>query len=595
MSLPIEEYALIGDCQTGALVGRHGSIDWLCFPTFSSDACFAALLGNTDNGHWLLAPAGEIRKTTRRYRGDTLILETEFETDTGRVALIDFMPPRQVRPDLVRIVEGRGGTVAMQMQLVIRFGYGQIVPWVRRDDGGIVAVAGPNALRLDSAMPTHGEDLHTCAQFEVRAGERFPFTLTWFRSHQPIPGHLDAFEALTETESWWKMWTDQCTYQGEYRDAVLRSLITLKALTFQPTGGVIAALTTSLPEALGGVRNWDYRYCWLRDATFTLYALLESGFQAEAEAWRDWLVRAVAGDPAQIQPLYGLAGERRLTEYEIPWLAGYENSRPVRIGNTASEQMQLDVYGEVLDVLHSTRTHGSHPHDYAWRVERALLKHLAEIWTEPDEGIWEIRAERRHFTHSKVMCWVAFDRAIKDAEQFGFEGPVDQWRKLRDQIHQQVCAQGFDPQLNSFVQTYGSHDLDASLLMLPLVGFLPPTDPRIRGTIDAVQEHLVYDGFVHRYDSRSEVDGLPPGEGVFLLCSFWLADNLELIGREAEARDLFERLLGLRNDVGLLSEECDPRTGRLLGNFPQAFSHVALVNTAANLSRPPGPSDKRSR
>jgi GH15 family glucan-1,4-alpha-glucosidase len=593
MAAQIEDYALIGDCETAALVSRDGSIDWLCFPRFDSPACFAALLGTAENGRWHITPAGCIRTLRRRYRAGTLILETDFVTDTGEVRLIDCMPPRTTAADVVRLVQGQRGHVAMRMALSIRFDYGAIVPWVRHTNRGLWAIAGPDALSLRTDVETHGENFQTVAEFTVAAGEQVPFTLSWYPSHQPEPPEKDAAESIAETEAWWRAWSDRCTYDGAWRDAVLRSFITLKALTYAPTGGIVAAATTSLPEQLGGVRNWDYRYCWLRDATFTLYALMSGGYRAEAREWREWLVRAVAGKPEEIQIMYGLAGERRLTEQALPWLPGYAGSAPVRIGNAACTQHQLDVYGEVMDTLYVAREVGLEPSENAWRVQRAMMAFLETDWQRPDEGIWEVRGPRRHFTHSKVMAWVAADRAVKAIEHFQMDGPLDRWRQLRQSIHDQVCREGFDPALNSFVQYYGSKHLDASLLMLPLVGFLPATDPRMRGTVEAIEQRLVRDGFVDRYPTLTEVDGLPPGEGAFLVCTFWLADNLVLQGRYREARAIFERLLGLCNDVGLLSEEYDPDTGRLVGNFPQAFSHVGLINTARNLSRHGGPAEAR--
>jgi GH15 family glucan-1,4-alpha-glucosidase len=589
----IEDYALIGDCYTAALVGRDGSIDWLCLPRFDSGACFAALLGTPDNGRWLLAPAGEVRAVRRRYRDGTLVLETEYETDEGAVTVIDCMPVRVQAPDLVRVVEGKRGQVRMRMELVIRFDYGSIVPWVQRIDGGISAIAGPDRLLLITPVPLHSAGFTTGADFTVSAGQREAFTLIWHPSHEEMPAPIDPWWAILGTEQWWREWSGRCTYRGPWRDAVERSLITLKALTYAPTGGIVAAATTSLPEQLGGVRNWDYRYCWLRDATFTLFALLNSGHFEEARAWRGWLLRAVAGRPAETQIMYGLAGEHRLPEIELAWLPGYEGSRPVRIGNAASRQFQLDVYGEVIDALYHARLLGLEALPDAWANARSLLDFVESAWQRPDEGIWEVRGPRRHFTHSKIMAWVALDRAVKAIERWGLEGPADRWARARDAIHDQVCRQGFNADLGSFVQSYGSRELDASLLMIPLVGFLPPNDPRVRGTVSAIERGLMRDGFVSRYVSHDSVDGLPPGEGAFLPCTFWLADNLHLMGREAEARKLFERLLGLCNDVGLLSEEYDTRTGRLIGNFPQAFSHVGLVNTALNLSPAPGPADTR--
>lgn len=589
----IEDYALIGDCQTAALVARDSSIDWLCFPRFDAGACFAALLGTPEHGRWLLNPAGEVRTLRRRYREGTLILETEYETDAGAVTLIDFMPPRTVVPDLVRIVQGRRGQVPMRLELIIRFDYGGIVPWVRHIARGIRATAGPDTLYCRTDVELQGENLHTVADFTVSAGQRIAFTLTWSPTHRPEPEEKDPEQSLRDTQDWWREWSDRCTYQGEWQEAVLRSLITLKALTYTPTGGVIAAVTTSLPEQLGGVRNWDYRYCWLRDTTFTLYALMAGGYIEEARAWREWLINAVAGKPSEIQIMYGLAGERRLTEWELDWLPGYEGASPVRIGNAAYHQHQLDVYGEVMDALHLARRLGLPPDENAWRVQRALLDFLETDWERPDEGIWEVRGPQRHFTHSKVMAWVAMDRAVKAVENFGLEGPVETWRRLRQGIHDQICREGFDPELNAFVQYYGSKELDASLLMLPLVGFLSATDPRMWGTVEAIQRRLMRDGFVDRYPTFPEVDGLPRGEGAFLICTFWLADNLALQGRYAEAREIFERLLNLRNEVGLLSEEYDPNAKRLVGNFPQAFSHVGLINTARNLTRAGGPAEDR--
>ena len=579
----IEDYAVIGDFQTMALVGRDGSIDWLCLPRFDSGACFSALLGTERHGRWLLAPAGEVRKVRRSYRGDTLVLETEFETEHGTASVVDCMPPRTHYPDLVRMVVGKRGEVPMRMELIARFDYGETVPWVRRMDGEIRAIAGPNSFRLRTPVEMRGENFTTVAEFRVKEGQRVPFVMTGYPSHEKAPHRLDAEEAIERTEDWWHEWAERCTYRGEWRDAVVRSLITLKGLTYEPTGGVVAAATTSLPEKLGGVRNWDYRFCWLRDTTFTLYALLNAGYEEEAKLWREWLLRAVAGDPSQLQIMYGLGGERRLNEMELDWLPGYEGSKPVRIGNAAHQQFQLDVFGELMDALHVARRVGLKPDENAWHVQRALLDYLESKWHEPDEGIWEIRGKRQHFTHSKVMAWVAMDRAVKAVEHFGLEGPVERWRKLANQIHDEVCRKGFDDEIGSFVQYYGSKDLDASLLMLPLVGFLPATDRRIRGTVEAIEKHLMEDGFVRRYSGNADIDGLPPGEGAFLLCTFWLVDNLALLGREKDARRLFERLLDLRNDVGLLSEEYDARDKRLLGNFPQAFSHVALVNSAYNL------------
>lgn len=594
MALPIEDYAMIGDCQTAALVGKDGSIDWLCLPRFDSGACFAALLGTSENGRWKLAPTGKVRASRRTYQGDTLVLETEFETEQGLVAVIDFMPIRSNLPDLVRIVEGRRGQVPMRMELTIRQDYGSIVPWVRRTKEGIRSTAGPDALQLRTPVPLRGENLETVADFTVSRGQRIPFTLTWHPSQEHDCRAIDPENALTETLSWWQEWASHCSYHGEWRGPVIRSLLTLKALTYRPTGGIVAAATTSLPEKIGGVRNWDYRFCWLRDATFTLLSFLEAGYTEEANAWRRWLLRAVAGDPTKTQIMYGLAGERRLTELEIPWLAGYEGSRPVRIGNAAHGQFQLDVYGEVSDAMYQARKAGLKVIEPDWNLEKALASFVEGAWEEPDEGIWEVRGPRQHFTHSKVMAWVALDRAIKSAEQFDLPGPLDRWRGVRQAIHDRVCRDGFDTQLNSFVQAFGSKLLDASLLIIPLVGFLPATDTRVTGTVAAIEQQLLRDGFVKRYDSSATKDGLPAGEGAFLPCTFWLADNYALMGQHDKARTLFEHLLPLCNDVGLLAEEYDHKAKRLVGNFPQAFSHVGLINTALNLSRPAsGPTDHR--
>lgn len=589
--LPIEDYALIGNCETAALVGRDGSIDWLCLPRFDSPACFAALLGATDHGRWRLAPAGDVRRARRSYRGDTLVLETEFETETGVAAVVDCMPLRM--SEVVRVVEGRQGRVAMGMELIIRFDYGSLVPWVRRTADGLAAVGGSNGVQLLTPVSLRNEGFRSFADFTVAAGEQVPFRLTWYPSNQPAPASRDAAQSVKETESWWRQWSGRCTYEGEWRDAVVRSLLTLKALTYAATGGIVAAVTTSLPELLGGTRNWDYRYCWLRDATFTLYALVIGGYLDEASAWRDWLVRTVAGQPAQAQILYGVAGERLLPEWTLPWLPGHQGSTPVRVGNAATTQFQLDVYGEVLDSLHVARRAGLGPDDNAWRVERAFADFIMHTWREPDEGIWEVRGGRRHFTHSKVMAWIALDRAVRAVERFRLEGPVERWRSEREAIHADVCRHGFDPELGVFVQSYGSKELDASLLLMPLVGFLPAGDARMRATVRAITERLTVDGFVLRYRTHSAVDGLPPGEGTFLPCTLWLADNLAVEGRLDEARELFERVLAIRNDVGLLAEEYDPRARRFLGNFPQALSHVGLINTARNLIRAGGPAEHR--
>ena len=595
----IENYGLIGDLQTAALVSVSGSIDWLCFPRFDSGACFAALLGDDEHGRWTLAPAGEAGpwRAQRRYLPETLILETVWNTHEGTVRVLDFMPPRGVDPDVVRIVEGLRGRVPMRSELILRFDYGSIVPWVRRVDGGArVAVAGPDAVWFQSPVEAHGENMRTISDFVVEQGQRLPFVLTWFPSHHELPAPIDPEQALGDTEAFWRDWCDRCGYEGDWHDEVHRSLIVLKALTYAPTGGIVAAPTTSLPEHVGGVRNWDYRYCWLRDATLTLLALVNADYVEEATSWRDWLVRAVAGDPADLQIMYGVAGERRLTELELEWLPGYDGSRPVRVGNRASEQLQLDVYGEILDALYQARGQGMETTETSWAVQRKLLEYLEQAWREPDQGIWEVRGPRRHFTHSKVMAWVAFDRAVRSVEGQGLSGPVDRWRRLRDEIHEEVCRKGFDPQLGAFTQFYGSKRLDAALLLIPLVGFLPADDERVRGTVDAIQRELLRDGFLERYPADAEtaaVDGLPPGEGVFLPCSFWLVDCLELLGRHDEAHALFERLLGLRNDLGLISEEYDPEAGRLLGNFPQALTHLALVISAFNLAKAHPPAEQR--
>jgi len=583
----IEDYGLIGDLQTAALVSRHGCIDWLCFPRFDSGACFAALLGDEENGRWSLQPASGITSTERRYRGDTLVLETELACDEGVVRLIDFMPPRGEAPDVVRIVEGVEGTVPMKMRLSIRFDYGSIVPWVRRRDEGVHAVAGPDALFLATPVDLVGRNLHTEADFDVAPGDRVPFVLTWYPSNRPSPERVDAEQALVDTESFWREWVTDCVHVGRFREPLVRSLVTLKALTYAPTGGIVAAATTSLPEALGGVRNWDYRYCWLRDATLTLLALVRAGYEDEARAWRDWLLRAIAGRPGEVQIMYGIAGERRLTELELEWLDGYEGSRPVRIGNAASGQLQLDVYGEVADALYHARQAGIGASPDAWALNKKLLEWLEDGWRQPDEGIWEVRGPRRHFVHSKVMAWVAFDRAVRSVEEYEREGPVDRWRQLRDEIHGDVCREGFSEKLGAFTQSYGMDRLDASLLMIPLVGFLPADDERVVGTVAAIERELVEDGLVARYRADEEntgVDGLPPGEATFLPCSFWLAQVYAMQGRLDEAETLFERLLGLRNDLGLLSEEYDVEAGRLVGNFPQAFTHLTLVDAALTLA-----------
>jgi len=592
----IEDYALIGDCGSAALVGRDGSIDWLCLPRFDCGACFAALLGEPGHGRWLIGPVEPAARVERRYLDGSLILATMFETAEGAVELIDFMRPRRRLPQLVRLVRGLRGRVAMCTELILRFDYGAVVPWVERlPEGGVSAIAGPERVVLRTPARLRGEDLKTVGEFTVGAGETIPFVLSYGPSHQPLPPAVNPQRALQDTETFWRRWSDRCASAGPWTDVVKRSLVVLKGLTYAPTGGIVAAPTTSLPEQLGGVRNWDYRYCWLRDATFTLLALMNAGYYDEARRWRDWLFRAVAGSPDQLQIMYGLGGERRLSEWEVSWLPGYEGSRPVRIGNAAVNQTQLDVYGEILDALYHAQSHGLPPHKHGGAVGTVLLKHLARIWDQPDEGIWEVRGPPQHFTHSKVMAWVAFDRAVKILEQGGSTGTATQrWRHIRDRIHADICRKAFDPDLGSFVQAYGSKALDASLLLLPLVGFLPPTDPRIIATVAAIERRLFVGGFVCRYDTGEVADGLPPGEGAFLACSFWLADNFILQGRIGEARELFERLLALRNDVGLLAEEYDPSLGRQLGNFPQAFSHVALVNTAFNLTRSQGPAEQRA-
>jgi GH15 family glucan-1,4-alpha-glucosidase len=595
MSLHIEDYAIIGDLQTCALVGRDGSIDWLCVPRFDSPACFAALLGTSDNGRWKIAPAGRVVATRRRYRDDSLVLETEFECETGRVRLIDFMPIRTAEIDLFRIVEGIEGTVPMRMELEIRFDYGSIVPWVRAIDGGIRAIAGRDSLHCRSDVPMYGRGFSTFADFTLSAGERACFDLTWSESFGPDPEPHDIDRALAETEEYWRQWAAKCTYQGRWRDAVVRSLITLKALTYAPTGGLLAAATTSLPEELGGVRNWDYRYCWLRDATFSLYAMIGGGYVDEALAWREWLIHCVAGRPEELQIMYGIRGERHLIERTLEWLPGYENSSPVRIGNAAYGQRQLDVYGEVMDTLHHTRRLGLAANEDSWRVQSAMMRFLETAWEEPDEGIWEVRGPRRHFTHSKVMAWVAFDRAATAVERFGRSGPAAHWRALAEQIRAEVLERGFDRNLNAFVQYYGSTVPDASLLMLPSLGFIPADDPRMAGTVDLIRRELDTQGFINRYPTELNIDGLPPGEGTFLLCTFWLADVLALQGKRDEAEEIFERLLSIRNDVGLLAEQYDPLTRRQLGNFPQAFSHTGLINTALNLESRDGPAEDRQK
>ncbi|MDB6082554.1 MAG: Trehalase [Gammaproteobacteria bacterium] len=586
MPLPIEQYGLIGDCHTAALVGLDGSIDWLCFPRFDSGACFAALLGGPEHGRWLIAPTAAVRRVTRVYRDDTLILQTDFETDEGCVRLIDCMPLSDERWDVLRIIEGVSGTVAVRMELIVRFDYGAIVPWVRRSENVLLMTAGPDTLELTGSIAVTGENMKTVAEFSVTTGQRESFVLNYRPSHHSTKPPRDPELALLETEFLWHKWSTSCTYRGRWRKAVMRSLITLKALTYKPTGGIVAAPTTSLPEQPGGVRNWDYRYCWLRDATFTLNVLLLAGYVREATDWREWLLRAVAGSPKDLQILYSVTGVRRLDEQEIPWLPGYFGATPVRVGNAASRQFQLDVYGEVMDTLHQARTSGLDPEPAAWNFQVILLEFLESAWKQPDDGLWEVRGEPRHFTHSKMMAWVAFDRGIKDAERDGLEAPLERWRNIRASIHEEVCTRGFDAAGNTFVQSYDSRHLDASLLLMPQVGFLPPDDPRVLGTIAAIERQLVIDGLVLRYSTETGVDALPMGEGTFLPCSFWLADSYLLAGRRAEGVALFERLLGLCNDVGLLAEEYDPRERRMLGNFPQALTHMALVNTARLASIP---------
>ena len=584
MPLKIEDYGVIGDTQTVALVGRNGSVDWLCLPWFSSGACCTALLGGPEHGRWLIAPRDERWQSHRRYLDTSMILQTDFETATGRARIIDFMPVRRAEPDLVRIVEGLRGEVRMHMELAARFDYGSIVPWILHSDSSLRTIGGPDALALRTEVELSRKDGTVSAEFIVGAGQRMPFVLTWFPSHEQPPAPLDALSSLDDTRAWWDEWCAKCTYDGPWRDAVLRSLMVLKCLTFAPTGGIVAAATTSLPEHIGGVRNWDYRYCWIRDATFTLYALIMSGYTAEAVAWRNWLLRAIAGHPESMQILYGPSGERRLPELTLDWLPGYEGSRPVRIGNAAFRQHQLDIYGEIMDVLHLSRRVGIDPDAAFWTIEKTLIEFVVRSWTNADEGIWEVRGPRRHFTHSKVMAWVALDRGVKAIERFGLEGPLQRWRTTRDRMRAEILRKGYDASRNTFTQFYGSTALDGSLLMLPLVGFLPADDPRMCGTVAAIERDLVVDGFVRRYHTERKMDALPPGEGAFLPCSFWLADNYALQGRTDDALGLFERLLAVRNDLGLLAEEYDPTAERLLGNFPQAFSHVSLVNTARNLA-----------
>jgi GH15 family glucan-1,4-alpha-glucosidase len=582
MPPPIEDYALLGDTHTGALVSTAGSIDWLCLPRFDSAAPFAALLGGEGNGRWQIAPLGHVRATRRRYRGDTLVLETDFDTAEGSIRLVDFMPPRGESPDVVRLVVGVRGKVPVHMDLKPRFDYGRIRPWLRHLDEADVAVAGPDSLWLRTPVETRAEDGAVRADFLVSAGELLPFVLTWQPSHEPAPVPVDALRALADTEAFWTDWIASCAYTGEHREPVVRSLITLKALTYAPTGGIVAALTTSLPEQPGGVRNWDYRFCWLRDAAITLLALSRAGFREEAQAWHSWLLRVVAGNPVDLQVMYGVAGEPRLTEVELPWLAGYGGAKPVRIGNGAAEQLQLDIYGQVVNAMHHARRLGLDANGEIWSLTRSLVDFVETHWRLPDEGVWEVRGPRRHFVNSKVMSWVAVDRALKDAQEFGLPAPIARWRGLREQIHREVLTEGYDSDRGCFTQSYGSRELDASVLLLPLVGFLPASDPRMQGTVAAIERELCHHGLVYRYTTSdtSSVDGLPEGEGAFLACSFWLAANYALSGRLEEGRALFERLLSLRNDLGLLAEEYDPVAGRQLGNFPQAFSHVPLIMAA---------------
>jgi GH15 family glucan-1,4-alpha-glucosidase len=595
MAARIEDYALIGDCETAALVCRDGSIDWLCWPRFDSPACFAALVGGRDNGRWRIGPAGPVRRATRRYRPDSLILETEFETDDGVVALIDFMPLRGDTPDVVRLVEGRRGRVRVSMDLVLRFDYGSVVPWVTRaGDGTLSAVAGPDLVVLRTPAPLKGQDLSTVSEFDAVAGETTPFVLSYGPSHLPPPDAIDPRAALADTEAFWTAWRGKAHADGPYAEAVSRSLITLKALTHTPTGGIVAAPTTSLPEQFGGMRNWDYRYCWIRDATLLLLALMSAGHMDEAKAWTDWLHRAVAGSPAAMQIMYGVTGERRLMEWEADWLAGYEGSRPVRIGNAAHRQLQLDVYGELMDATHQARLNGLSG-DHVWDLQREIVKHVAEVWTRPDEGIWEVRGPPRHFTFSKIMAWVAVDRAVQDAERFDLPGPIDAWRELRAAIHREVCARALNPRTGGFQRAYDDPTADASLLLIAELGFVAAADPRFAATVAAIERELLTpEGLVLRYDTGRADDGLPPGEGAFLACSFWLANAWLLLGRRDDAVRLFERLLSFRNDVGLLAEEYDPRRQRLAGNFPQALSHIGLLTTALNLTERMRPSEQRS-
>jgi GH15 family glucan-1,4-alpha-glucosidase len=596
LALRIEDYALIGDTHTAALVGANGSIDWLCLPRFDSPACFAALLGTGDHGFWDIAPAAAVTATARRYRGSSLVLETEFTSEGGVVQVVDCFALRGSNPAVVRVVEGVRGRVPMRTRFKPRFDYGRILPWVEQRDGAVVATAGPDAVELRSDVALRGQDFQHTAEFTVGAGQRVGFVLTGYCSWEVAPKPIDPVATLDATQAWWSRWSSRNTYRGRWSDEVGRSLITLKALTYQPTGGIVAAPTTSLPEFLGGVRNWDYRFCWLRDAALTLDALMAAGYVEEAVSWRDWLLRAVAGDPDDLQIMYGLAGERRLDEYELPWLPGYEGSRPVRVGNAASGQRQLDVYGEVTDAMFLAARLGMPPAPHWWSVQRHVIDWLESHWREPDDGLWEVRGPRRNFVHSKVMAWVAADRVVKSVEELGQDGPLARFLRLRAEIHDEVCRQGFDAQRNTFTQSYGSRQLDAALLLIPQVGFLPPSDSRVVGTVEAIQRDLVRDGFVLRYIPDEHAgDGLPPGEGAFLACSFWLVNDLALIGRRDEAESLFNRLLSLRNDVGLLSEEYDPAHKRLIGNFPQAFTHLALISSAYALSEASRPTVPASR
>jgi GH15 family glucan-1,4-alpha-glucosidase len=586
LSCRIEDYGLIGDCETAALVGRDGSIDWLCWPAFDSDACFAALLGTRKHGRWLIAPADPVTNVSRRYWDNTLILETRFETESGTVALIDFMPPRGKASDIVRLVRGVSGRVSLRVELIIRFGFGTDIPWVKKSEDGaaLLAICGQDMTVLRTPVETRGEDLTTVADFEVGEGETVPFVLTYGPSHLPVPAPIDPAQALQDTEAFWIEWCSRCRYEGLSRDPVMRSLITLKALTYAPTGGIVAAPTTSLPEKLGGARNWDYRFCWLRDATFTLLALMNSGYTEEALAWHNWLLRAAAGSPANMQIMYGIMGQRRLLEWEAGWLPGYEGAQPVRVGNAAHAQLQLDVFGELIDAFHQSRMARLKLDEGSWALECTVLEHLAEEWDRPDHGIWERRGEGRHYVSSKVMTWVAFDRGIKSAEKFGFKAPIEKWRRLRDTIHRDVCEKGFDGELNSFVESYGSKLLDASILMLPSVGFLPASDRRVRGTLEAIEKYLMRDGFVLRHDPREVSAEAQPIEGAFLACTLWLADACVLAGEIEKAQVLFDRVVAVANDLGLLAEEFDTAPRRQTGNFPQALTHIALINTAHNLS-----------